>query len=67
MRKSLKALIMFYLPCQPFYFLLNFNYIFLLQQYSALLIQYKKKDFGGFKHHRVDEEIKRGRYLVSTH
>ena len=39
--------------------------IFIFQQYSAQLIQYKSDNFGGFKVDKVLEEIKRGQYLVS--
>ena len=37
---------------------------FILQQYSAQLIQYKFDSFGGFKLDKVLEEIKRGKFLV---
>ena len=37
---------------------------FILQQYSACLVQYKTDSFGGFKKQEVMKEIKRGSRLV---
>ncbi len=47
------------------YIMLNLCFSVVLQQYSAMLIQYKFGfGFGGFKIKKVEEELKRGRFLV---
>jgi hypothetical protein len=39
--------------------------LFLFQQYSSGLSQYKFESFGGFDIEEVENEIKRGKKLVS--
>ena len=47
------------------YSILHCLFIFIFQQYSAELTQYKHDKFGGFEADKVVKEIKRGKFLVS--